>query len=164
MGNVVRVRAYTAGDEVWAEGLLSRRLGGRRQARRGEVVDVLTCDGLVAEEAGGERVGIVLYRQEGNEWELAAIVAERGQTGVGTALVAALRARVRGCARIWLVTTNDNLDALRFYQRRGFVLSALRPGAVEQARRSLKPSISLVGEYGIPLRDEIELELRLDGE
>jgi hypothetical protein len=50
--------------------------------------------------------------------------------------------------------------ALRFYQRRGFVLSALRPGAVDQARKQLKPQISTVGEFGIPLRDEIELELR----
>jgi len=83
-------------------------------------------------------------------------VAENGQHGVGTVLVEALKTRVRG--RIWLVTTNDNLDALRFYQRRGFVLAALRPGAVQDSRRRLKPTISETGAYGIPLRDEIELE------
>jgi hypothetical protein len=54
------------------------------------------------------------------------------------------------------------LDALRFYQRRGFVLLALRPGAVDEARRSLKPHIGRVGEHGIPLRDELELESRPD--
>jgi len=63
---------------------------------------------------------------------------------------------VAGCERIWLVTTNDNLEALRFYQRRGFVLSALRPRAVDEARRKLKPQISTVGEFRIPLRDEID--------
>ena len=59
---------------------------------------------------------------------------------------------------MWLVTTNDNLEALRFYQRRGFVLSALRAGAMDEARRKLKPRISRVGDFGIPIRDEIELE------
>jgi hypothetical protein len=59
---------------------------------------------------------------------------------------------------VWLVTTNDNLDALRFYQRRGLRLVAVHAGAVDEARR-LKPEIARVGEYGIPIRDEIELEL-----
>jgi hypothetical protein len=62
---------------------------------------------------------------------------------------------------MWLVTTNDNLEALRFYQRRGFVLSALRAGAVDEARRELKPMIGRVGNFGIPIRDEIELEARM---
>jgi N-acetylglutamate synthase-like GNAT family acetyltransferase len=66
------------------------------------------------------------------------------------------RARATGCARLVVATTNDNVDALRFYQRRGFHLIALRPGSIEDARR-LKPSIPAVGEHGIPLRDEIEL-------
>jgi hypothetical protein len=73
-----------------------------------------------------------------------------------------LRQEVADSERIWLVTTNDNLEALRFYQRRGFVLSRLRPGAVDKSRASLKPQISTTGEFGIPIRDEIELELRFD--
>jgi len=52
--------------------------------------------------------------------------------------------------------TNDNVNALRFYQRRGFRLAELRPGAVDQSRRR-KPEIPRVGDYGIPLRDEIDL-------
>ena len=59
------------------------------------------------------------------------------------------------------MTTNDNLDALRFYQRRGFRLVALRPGAVDESRVSLKPQIGVSGDFEIPLRDELELELRL---
>ena len=55
-----------------------------------------------------------------------------------------------------LITTNDNVDALRFYQRRGFVLTELRPGAVDESRR-MKPQIPLVGAYGIPIRDELVL-------
>jgi ribosomal protein S18 acetylase RimI-like enzyme len=64
------------------------------------------------------------------------------------------------CRRIWLITTNDNTSGLRFYQKRGFVLSALYRNALEQSRE-LKPEIPSVGLDGIPLRDEIELELIL---
>jgi hypothetical protein len=64
----------------------------------------------------------------------------------------------QGCARLWVITTNDNVDALRFYQRRGFCLAAVHRGAVDRSRASLKPEIPAVGAYGIPLRDEIELE------
>jgi ribosomal protein S18 acetylase RimI-like enzyme len=66
-------------------------------------------------------------------------------------------ARTEG-QRLWLVTTNDNLDALRFYQRRGFRITEVRPGASDEARRALKPSMSEVGNFGIPIRDEIVLE------
>jgi L-amino acid N-acyltransferase YncA len=79
--------------------------------------------------------------------------------GVGTALVEGLISKLRaeGVNILRVTTTNDNLDALRFYQRRGFRIIAVRPGAVDESRR-IKPSISAVGEYGIAIRDEIELE------
>jgi ribosomal protein S18 acetylase RimI-like enzyme len=82
--------------------------------------------------------------------------------GAGTALLdaAARAARDAGCGRVWLITTNDNLRALRFYQRRGFRLVAVHPDALERSRE-LKPSIPETGLDGIPLRDELELELRL---
>ena len=60
---------------------------------------------------------------------------------------------------MWLVTTNDNLDTFRFYQRRGFRLTELRVGSVDKARRHLKPSIPSVGYFGIPPHDELVLEL-----
>lgn len=66
-------------------------------------------------------------------------------------------ARQAGCTRLWLVTTNDNVDALRFYQRRGFTLTALRTHAVTYSRQVLKPGIPVTGSYGIELRDELEL-------
>jgi hypothetical protein len=77
---------------------------------------------------------------------------------VGSALLAAVEnhARADGFHRIWLITTNDNLDALRFYQRRGYVIAAVHSGAVDRARR-LKPGIPEVGYYGIPIHDEVEL-------
>jgi hypothetical protein len=69
-------------------------------------------------------------------------------------------ARKHGSRNIWMVTSNDNLDALRFYQRRGYRLVTVHAGAIDMARR-LKPSIPPIGNHGIPLRDEIELGKRL---
>jgi GNAT superfamily N-acetyltransferase len=145
-------------DKRWAEGFLDAELGGRRQARRGELVDVLEPGlGLIA----GDGLGLLTYRFDGDAIELSAIAAAPQGQGTGTALVNALvdLARARAVGRIWVVTTNDNLDALAFYQRRGFRLIDLRPGAVEEARRTIKPEISLIGEHGLELRDEIELAL-----
>jgi ribosomal protein S18 acetylase RimI-like enzyme len=155
-----RVRPYDPGtDEGWAESFLDDRIGGRRQARRGEVVDVLAPGlGFVA-EAGGQRTGLLTYRLEADDVELSAFAVVPRRAGLGTRLLAALEDAVRaaGRARIWVVTTNDNVDALRFYQRRGFRIREIRVGAVDRARAALKPAIGRLGEHGIPLRDEIEL-------
>ena len=156
----IRVRDYSpAMDAAWAVGLLDEMFGGRLQARRGQLIDALGVPGLVAVDDADHRLGMLMYQRVASECELVAIAASRGRHGVGTALLEALQARLADGDRIWLVTTNDNLDALRFYQRRGFSLCALRAGAVDDSRRRLKPSISLTGAYGIPLRDELELEL-----
>jgi ribosomal protein S18 acetylase RimI-like enzyme len=108
----------------------------------------------------GERiVGHASYRIAGDSCELTAIVADPPGRGIGSRLLEAIVsvAREAGCRSVWLTTTNDNLAALRFYQRRGFRLTALRPGAVDEARRRLKPELPLVGSDGIPMRDEIDL-------
>jgi len=149
-----------ATDEQWAEALLATMLAGRLQARRGELVDALGVPGIVALH-GLERVGLLSYDVTGVDCEVVALAATPRHTGVGTLLLDALRAHVEGRRRVWLITTNDNLDALRFYQRRGFRLAALYPGAVDEARMQLKPGIPSVGAYGIALRDEIELEFVL---
>jgi ribosomal protein S18 acetylase RimI-like enzyme len=155
----VVVRPLCDADLPWAEQLLDEELGGRHQARRGELIDVLALPGLVA-ESDGECVGLLTYRRADGGAELEVMAASRRHAGVGTALVEAVKRELAGQGRLWLVTTNDNLDALRFYQRRGFVLVGLRPGAVA-AGRELKPSIPAAGAFGIPLRDELDLELPL---
>ena len=150
-------------DEGWAAGWLDDRLGGRRQARRGEVIDVLEAGlGLVAERHG-DPAGLLTYRFDEDAVELSALAADPRHGGIGTALLEALIDVVGAAGRnwIWVVTTNDNLDALRFYQRRGFRIGEVRVGAVDRARLSIKPSIAGIGDYGIPLRDEFELVLDL---
>jgi ribosomal protein S18 acetylase RimI-like enzyme len=154
MGQVT-IRALGDADVPWAERLLGG-FGGRLQVRLGSVVDPLACPGLVAER-DGEPVGIVTYDADGDDVEVVYIEVTAKHQGVGTRLLDATEARTEG-QRLWLVTTNDNLDALRFYQRRGFRIAQVRPGASDEARRTLKPSMSEVGNFGIPIRDEIVLE------
>jgi len=156
---MTRVRAYGDVDRQWVEELMASELGGRWQARRGELVDVLVFAGLIAEDEQANRLGYLSYCLKQEECEIAALVAAQRHCGIGTAVVEALKRDIESSRRIWLVTTNDNLEALRFYQRRGFRLAALRAGAVDEARARLKPTISTTGAFGIPIRDELELEL-----
>jgi len=82
--------------------------------------------------------------------------------GVGTALLNKVveTAKAGHCSRAWLVTSNDNTDAMRFYQQRGWNLVAVHMNAMDEARK-LKPAIPLTGEHGIPLQHEIEFEVKL---
>jgi ribosomal protein S18 acetylase RimI-like enzyme len=123
-----------------------------------EIIRPIEHSGVVAVESGSI-VGHVAYRIDEGGCEIVAIAAEPQGVGVGSRLLDAAieAARAEGCASVWLTTTNDNLDALRFYQRRGFRLRTLRAGAVDAARRTLKPEIPEIGSHGIPIRDELDL-------
>jgi GNAT superfamily N-acetyltransferase len=107
-------------------------------------------------------IGLVTYELDGEACEIVSIDALEEGRGVGTALLEAVveAAREAGCARVQLLTTNNNLRALAFYQKRGFRLVGLVPGAIDE-ERSLKPSIPLVDAAGLPIRDELHLELEL---
>jgi ribosomal protein S18 acetylase RimI-like enzyme len=90
------------------------------------------------------------------------IHAEQEGVGVGRALMDAVLAEARRTAarRIWLVTTNDNIRAIRFYQRWGMDLVAFVHDAVA-ASREVKPSIPMTGSDGIPVRHELVFALPL---
>ena len=154
------VRTVEAGNVAVGSFLTDR--GSTRVARRAELVDALQRPAVIAED-DGQLLGALTYDVVGTDFEVLTLHCSRRWAGVGTSLILEARrvATELGCNRYWLVTTNDNVDALRFYQRRGFRISEIRCGAVDAARRELKPEIPLVGEYGIALRDEIELAQQL---
>lgn len=135
-------------------------------ARRGELVDATARPAVVTYTPEGGIAGVLTYDVVGAGCEVLTLHAAVQWAGAGTALVDAVRgiAARAGCRTLWVLTTNDNVDGLRFYQRRGFRLSALRPGAVDESRRALKPRIPPTGFHGIPLRDEIELVMPLERE
>ena len=111
---------------------------------------------------GTEPVGLLTYAVRDGACEVVTLDSFAERRGVGSALLEAVRevAAAAGCERLWLSTTNDNLAALRFYQRRGWDLVALHRDVVAQWRRS-KPVIPERGRDEIPLRHALELELRL---
>jgi GNAT superfamily N-acetyltransferase len=154
----VKVRAREENDVADVAAFLAEN-DTTRAARRGELLNALDYPALIAEE-DGRLLGVLTYIVRGNECEVLTIHTAKQWRGAGTALIAEVEriAARQGCNRIWLITTNDNLDALRFYQRRGFRLAAVYPGAVDFSRANIKPEIPELGEFGIPLRDEIELE------
>ncbi len=152
------IRRKEPHDYHWLEQFLRERWGGSLMVSRGTMHDALVFPALIAER-NGQRCGVVIYRVDCTDCEILTLDAAPPRQGTGTALIegVAREAKEAGCKRLWLITTNDNLDALRFYQRRGFALVAVHRNAVAEARK-LKPSIPAVGFYGIPLRDELELE------
>ena len=158
----MRVRAREAADIQAVERFLAGRCS-LRVARLGRVERTLDHPALVAEGEDGELAGVLTYVPGDAEAEILTLHAARQWAGAGTALVAALEGLAvgQGWERLWVLTTNDNLDALRFYQRRGFRLTGLHAGAVDRARAQLKPDIPAEGEYGVPLRDELVLEKAL---
>ena len=143
--------------------MIDEALGGRAQVRLGERIDVLALPGFSARSDG--RVAGVATWNPGDRAELVSLgvlAGHRGR-GIGGRLLERVveEARDSGSAVVWLVTTNDNLDALALYQRHGFRLVRLVVGGVDAARE-LKPQIPRVGQHGIPLRDELVLERALD--
>lgn len=107
-------------------------------------------------------IGLLTYHVKNNECEIVSLDSLRPNSGMGTKLVEKVisKARTEGFSRLWLLTTNDNVDAMRFYQKKGFVLKAVYPNAIEKSRE-LKQNIPEKGFYDIPIRDEIEFEFSL---
>jgi SAM-dependent methyltransferase len=158
---MLRVRALTPEDSGWKEQALLRVWGSTSVARKEELVDARPFEGFVA-LAGHDRVGLVTYAMRDDECEIVTIQADREGVGIGRALMDAVRQRAQelGARRLWLVTTNNNVRAFAFYQRWGMDLVALRVDGVTRSR-ALKPGIPTVDPAGIPIRHELELELRL---
>jgi DNA-3-methyladenine glycosylase I len=150
------------GDSAWVAHFVTEQWGANIVVVHDIVYHPASLPGFVAWQ-GGERIGLVTYQLDDDACEIVTLDSLCPGIGVAAALRKAVRrvAQEAGCRRLWLVTTNDNLEALRFYQKRGFVLVAVHRNVLERSRR-LKPEIPRVGLHGIPLRDEIELEMALE--
>ena len=135
--------------------------GSNRVVSKGRVFDPSELEGFAA-VADEKVVGLVTFRVERDECEVVTLNSLSEGTGTGSSLLNAVRdtAIKARCRRLWLITTNDNLSALRFYQKWGLHIIAVYPNALEKSRR-LKLEIPILGKEGIPLRDEIELEMIL---
>ncbi len=155
---MISIRPSTASDLAFITATLTREFGSTQIWSRRRAFECVGLPTLIALDAGTP-VGLSVHRFEADECELIALVATNPGGGVGSTLLESTRraAANRNCRRLFLTTTNDNLDALRFYQRRGMKLAALHAGAMNHAR-SMQPSIPVNGHYNIPMRDDLELE------
>jgi len=127
---------------------------------RGKAHKAEDLHGIIVYE-NGKIIGLGLYRIE-NDCEIVLLETFVQNKGIGTQLIEKIKeiAIKNSCNRIWLVTTNENINAIKFYQKRGFRISNIYLNAMEEARK-IKPEIPLIAENGIELRDEIEFEIKL---
>ena len=157
----IDLRALDPADGPRVACWLTAHWGSEIVVAHGAVFRPAGLPGFVSVD-GDEWLGLLTYHIAGDACEIVTIDSVQPSAGVGTALIKAVQqaARQAGCRRLWLITTNDNTAALRYYQRRGFTLAAIHIDAVSRSRQ-IKPEIPLIGNDGIPIRDEIELEMWL---
>ena len=128
---------------------------------RGKAIDTKILPGFIA-LADGELSGIITYNIADGECEITTLNSFVENIGIGTALINAVKAVAmeNHCKRVWLITTNDDIEAIRFYQKRAFDLAAVHINAMEISRQ-MKPSIPLLGMHNIPIKHEFEFEIKL---
>jgi GNAT superfamily N-acetyltransferase len=157
----IQIRPTAESDQPWLEQLSRDSWGSEIVIAHGKIFQPAELNGFIA-EIGGEKVGLITYHIQDCAGEIVTLNALKPNLGIGSALVrhTAGFAKQNSCSKLWLNTTNDNTHALRFYQKLGFRLRALKPGVIAEYRK-IKPEIPISGEDGIPIRDEIELEMDL---
>lgn len=158
---MLAVREKRADDAESLKALWTDHFGAPVVVVRARKHDPIKLPGFVA-EGDGKLLGAVTFLREEDEIEIITLDSAVENRGVGTALLDAVAklAKEQGVWRLCLVTTNDNIRAIRFYQKRGWNLCGFYRDAVTAARK-IKAQIPLTGEDGIPIRHEIEFELRL---
>lgn len=155
------ITALSPEDREWVNEFIRERWGATEVIVHNEVFFPAELPGFTCGEE--QRVlGLVTYRFTADECEVISLDSLHEAEGIGSALMAAVvaAAQEKKCRRVWLITTNDNLPAMRFYQKRGFQMMRVMPDAVNESRKH-KPEIPLRGYADIPIRDEIEFSLPL---
>ena len=157
----IEIRPVTDQDRAWVLEVF-QGWGADFVISRGRKMYPANLEGFIARDESGFKVGLVTYEIDGEQCEIVTLDAYRKFQGIGTALIEAVKLAVREMVvnRLWLITTNDNVDAMRFYQKRGFTIAAVHSNTMDEWRK-LKPSIPKIGAYGIPIRDEVEFEMLL---
>jgi len=154
----IQIRKINSSDKEWVRDLFISNWGGDFIVSRGKIHKSDNLEGFIAQE-NSDKVGLVTVNVENNEMEIVTIDSLKPGEGIGTLLLKEVikMAKEKNVKRVWLITTNDNLNALKFYQKNNFYLIKVYPGAIAESRK-IKPQIPKIGEDGIPIRDEIELE------
>jgi len=155
------IRKVQNSDRGWIKKFITKRWGSEKSISRGKVYYPHKLPGFIAFK-DKKYLGLITYSIKKDGCEIQTLDSVIKKKGVGTALVEKVKkvAKNFGYKKIQLITTNDNLDALIFWQKIGFFIKAVYPNAMSFSRK-LKPEIPKIGNYGIPIRDEIKLELEI---
>jgi len=158
----ISIKPLKQNDKEWVKTLLEKSWGSIEIVTRGKITNAAELPGFKAVISGRD-IGLVTYKMHDSDCEIVTLDSIVENKGIGNKLIKEVikKAKENRCGRIFLITTNDNMKALRFYQKRGFILAILFPNALAESRK-LKPKIPKIGIDGIPLRDEIELEMKLN--
>jgi len=157
----VDIRAITEEYREAVNKLLKDEWNCPPSVSRGKTIDTTVLPGYVA-LSGNRITGIITFNIENRECEIVTLNSFEKNKGIGTAFINAVLAvaKEKGCNRLWLIATNDNIGAIRFYQKKGFDLVAAHINAIETSRK-IKPSIPVIGMDGIPIKHELEFEISL---
>ncbi len=159
-----RIEAITSDTRALATAYIISEWQSLQMVIRGEMIDCSNIDGfIVLDDAGQIVIGLATYIFRNDACEIVSLNSERSHTGLGTALVQKIKdtAAAKGCKTLRLLTSNDNLNAIGVYQKRGFDWVGINIGAIDRARETVKPEIPLIGENGISLHHEIEFAMKL---
>lgn len=158
---VAKIAPVGDADRSLINDLITENWGSTVIVSRGRIHNADSLPGYVA-LVNGEIQGVIIYSIENGQCEIVILDSLLEKQGIGSALVKKVvdTARKAGCTRVWLITSNDNIHAVRFYQKRGLDLVAVHRNAIVEARK-IKPQIPIKGFDNIPLKHEIEFEILL---
>lgn len=158
---LIKIRPINNSDKAWIKDVMTKAWGSEIVIAS-KTFDTLVLPGFVA-EIDGQIGAVIVYNIARSRFEVVSINSTIQGKGLGSTLIEKCKeiAKEKGLKSVWLVTSNDNIDALKFYQKRGFRITKVYPGAIDEARK-IKPNIPEIGDYGIPLKDALELEYKIN--
>jgi len=156
-----KIRKVEKQDKEWIQNLIIKNWSEGIIIVRKKIYRPENLPGFIAIK-DNKRLGLVSYALNKSFCRIIALVSLKKKRGIGTRLINKVKkeSKKKNLKKILLSTTNDNLLALRFYQRRGFCIKKVYPNIVEEYRKIKK--IPKIGKNNIPIRDEIELELNIN--
>lgn len=160
MQNNILIREIEGKDKDWLKKFMISAWGSEIIIAS-KPFNSLDLPGFIA-EFNGESVGVATYNIIKDKLEIVSLNSTLERKGVGSALIAKIKefAKEKNLKKVWLITSNDNIDSLKFYQKRDFRITKIYPNAIDEARK-IKPQIPEIGKYGIPLKDALELECKI---
>jgi len=156
-----RVEEIRDSDRAFISEFIANQWGSHLSVSRGKIHKIDQLPGFICLEFT-RIIGLVTYNIENEDCEIVTLDSRKISQGLGTQLINKVKEKARecGCKRVWLITTNDNTRAIGFYQKRGFEWVGFYKEAMIEARK-LKPEIPELGINNIPIKHELEFEIRL---